>query len=284
VGAEWKAHSGSIWKLAWAHPEFGQVIASCSFDRTVCIWEEGEDDDKGTPKKWIERARLVDSRESMVDIKFAPRHMGLKLATCSADGMVRIYEAIDVMNLAHWPLIEEFEAHRGGVANCISWNPSPFDRNMLVVGSSEPSVKIWEYNETHRRWTHIETLIGAGTGSGTNDRLGPEHRIHDVCWAPNMGRTYHLIAAAVKDTVRIWKLKVVPDKAKMEIEEVLCRHDHRSEVWRIEWNITGTTLASSGDDGNVRLWKAGLDGGRWAPLSVISGEDEADSEASVDGG
>ena len=37
-----KAHQGSVWKVAWAHPEFGQVIASCSYDRTVSIWEELE--------------------------------------------------------------------------------------------------------------------------------------------------------------------------------------------------------------------------------------------------
>ena len=35
-----QAHSGSIWRVSWAHPEFGQVLATCSFDRTVIIWEE----------------------------------------------------------------------------------------------------------------------------------------------------------------------------------------------------------------------------------------------------
>lgn len=35
-----QTHSGSVWKVTWAHPEFGQVLASCSFDRTVAIWEE----------------------------------------------------------------------------------------------------------------------------------------------------------------------------------------------------------------------------------------------------
>lgn len=38
--SSWKAHSGSVWKLTWAHPEFGQVLATCSFDRTAAVWEE----------------------------------------------------------------------------------------------------------------------------------------------------------------------------------------------------------------------------------------------------
>lgn len=38
--SEWKAHQGPVWKVTWAHPEFGQVIATASFDRSVVIWEE----------------------------------------------------------------------------------------------------------------------------------------------------------------------------------------------------------------------------------------------------
>ena len=38
----YKAHDCSIVKVTWAHPEFGNVFASCSFDRTVKIWEENE--------------------------------------------------------------------------------------------------------------------------------------------------------------------------------------------------------------------------------------------------
>ena len=38
----WEAHRGPVWKLAWAHPQFGHLIASASFDRTVGIWEEQE--------------------------------------------------------------------------------------------------------------------------------------------------------------------------------------------------------------------------------------------------
>ena len=29
-----------MWRVTWAHPEFGQVIATSSFDRTAAVWEE----------------------------------------------------------------------------------------------------------------------------------------------------------------------------------------------------------------------------------------------------
>ena len=37
-------------------------------------------------------------------MKFAPRHLGLMLASVSADGFVRIYEATDVFSLNIWQL------------------------------------------------------------------------------------------------------------------------------------------------------------------------------------
>ena len=56
------------------------MIATCSFDRTAAIWEEmiGETKD-GRSKPWIKRTSLVDSRTSVTDVKFAPKHMGLQL-------------------------------------------------------------------------------------------------------------------------------------------------------------------------------------------------------------
>lgn len=32
--------------------------------------------------------------------------------------------------------------------------------------------------------------------------------------------------------------------------------DHNCTVWRVSWNLTGTILSSSGDDGYVRMWKS----------------------------
>lgn len=35
-----QAHTASVWRVTWAHPEFGSILATCSFDRTAAIWEE----------------------------------------------------------------------------------------------------------------------------------------------------------------------------------------------------------------------------------------------------
>ena len=34
------SHDGPVWQLAWAHPMFGNLIASCSYDKKVIIWKE----------------------------------------------------------------------------------------------------------------------------------------------------------------------------------------------------------------------------------------------------
>eukprot|EP00967_Tisochrysis_lutea_P062522 scaffold80298_cov21-Tisochrysis_lutea.AAC.1 len=33
-------HNGPVWQVAWAHPKFGSILASCSYDRQVIIWKE----------------------------------------------------------------------------------------------------------------------------------------------------------------------------------------------------------------------------------------------------
>ncbi|XP_037364779.1 centrosomal protein of 192 kDa isoform X3 [Talpa occidentalis] len=271
--ASWKTHSGSVWRVTWAHPEFGQVLASCSFDRTAAVWEEivGESNDKLRGQShWVKRTTLVDSRTSVTDVKFAPKHMGLMLATCSADGIVRIYEAPDVMNLSQWSLQHEISCKLS--CSCISWNPSSSRAHspMIAVGSDDSSpnamakVQVFEYNENTRKYAKAETLMTV------------TDPVHDIAFAPNLGRSFHILAIATKD-VRIFTLKPVRKEltssggpTKFEIHLVAQFDNHNSQVWRVSWNITGTVLASSGDDGCVRLWKANyMD--NWKCTGILKG-------------
>ena len=114
------------------------------------------------------------------------------------------------------------------------------------------------------------------------DLYDHEGLIREVSWAPSMGRSYELVATACQDGyVRIFKITGInslgnteykeKEKAKntnkmqkhythaqspdFNVELVSKNGDHNAEVWSVAWNLTGTILSSSGDDGKVRLWK-----------------------------
>ncbi|KAJ5067527.1 nucleoporin seh1 [Anaeramoeba ignava] len=261
--SEWKAHNGSIWKIVWAHPQFGQCIASCSFDQTVCIWEEQDEpiqDQKNTVSYWAKKATISDGQMSIQDIKFAPSHFGLKLATADSSGMLRMYEAPDIMDLSRWAQTHEFQVSKLCV-NSMSWNISRGSIPMIAIASNDRlnPLQIWEFIETSRKWT--EGL-----------KLAHDDIVNHVDWAPQIGRSFHLIATASKDgKVRIWKLDESAKKIAPNYPFVC--EGHTGEVWKVEWNITGTILASSADDGTVRLWRADIDG-KWNCLSIISTENK----------
>ncbi|OQR95398.1 nucleoporin [Thraustotheca clavata] len=264
---EWTAHQASVWKVTWAHPEFGQIVASCSFDRTAIVWEESLakpqtpllSTDGSQAPAWALQAQLTDARESVHDVKFAPRHHGLRLATASADGYVRMYEASNPMNLSEWTLPESFLADSEGVT-CLSWNSNRFDNPMILVGGNSNVAKVWGFTSA-RQWYVVAELVG--------------HKdiIHDVCWAPNLGRSCHYLATASKDrTVRIWKLKLSSNREEMtEVKQVAMKDHGMFEVWRVQWNVTGTMLASSGDDGTVHMWQQDHQR-EWQCVSTISGD------------
>ena len=109
--------------------------------------------------RWIQKATLSDARRAVTTVEFAPRHLGLRLAAGSADGVVRIYEALDTMNLNHWKLdgVIEAEAEEDVVAeneigqqnisgeiqsnenmgvSSLSWCTGRFEPATLVVGFS----------------------------------------------------------------------------------------------------------------------------------------------------
>jgi nucleoporin SEH1 len=373
AGEEWvcqsafKAHSGPIWRISWAHPEFGNILASCSFDHNVHLWEEQEGVEASgqVVAGWRRRAQLGDARASVNDVKFAPRHLGLKLATGSADGAVRIYEAGDATSLAHWEFVEEFVADMpsdmvragsrgrgsdrgrdsdasgsdsdassaggaarppprrrssgsggsdssdsasdyssdgdaeqrngpGGGVSCLAWTTSPFDVPMLLVGCCAPAapLRIWGFASAARCWIPMLELHGHSQG------------VHDVAWAPNVGRSFHLIAAAGREgTVSLWRVQpeatadVAPPAASTAASpggslsrpaiEWLVRpqagtivggshvsswsdHAPGAKVWRVDWNVVGTALASSGDDGMVYFRKQSASGLRWEAAGSVS--------------
>lgn len=253
-------------------------------------------------------ARISDARDGVTCLTFSPRHHGLKLTTASLDGTVYTYESTDIINLGVWQLVEEFdirsamESGSGAAANAgtttnlamlhrfnpttaanhqihsIAYNQSAFDPPMLAVSSGDHSAWVWmsmsaaqqQRNQPARTSTYSTT--SSNVWQAVCELSGHTDVVNDVAWAPQMGRSYHLIGTACKDgAVRIYKLYMQPANQTANSPQTVTADlvarlpEHHTAVWRLSWNVTGTILCSSGDDGAARLWKQDF-GGRWQQM------------------
>lgn len=286
----WKAHDSTIVKLDWASPEFGKIIASVSYDKTIRIWEEDLDEVYKSGRRWKRIATLNDSRGPLYDVQFAPSHLGLRLAAIGNDGVLRIYDALEPSDLRAWSLTSEVSVLSNTIERhlqsdfALAWCRSRFSPEKLVVCALDRG---YVYHRDQNDKLELAAEL-------------PEHGglIRSVSWAPSMGRNYQLLATGCKDgKVRFFKLtEELTAKAKtttyfseqhenshedthddqqpavsVEVELISEHDDHKGEVWSVSWNLTGTILSSSGDDGKVRLWKASY-ANEFQCLSVVSAE------------
>lgn len=253
-----RAHQNSIWRLSWANPEFGQIIASCSEDNTICLWEEQEPtlSSESSQDCW-RKFKLASLKKSVNDVKFCHRSLGLKLAAACADGRLRIYEATDIFDLNKWDIVAEFQVEDVVVNSenssfdnkrsehgltCVAWNDCPFEPARLVVGGYSKKAVVYSLD---RNTLREECILGDHNNA-----------VHDVAWAPAMGRSYHLIATASRESsFKIHELRRREDGSLEYVSAQTVESTTKSNVWRLAWNATGTVLVTSCEDGTLSLWR-----------------------------
>ena len=73
---------------------------------------------------------------------------------------------------------------------------------MIAVGSDDPNtssgpkVFIYEFSANTHKWNRVDSLVSISDP------------VHDLAFAPNLGRSYHLLGIATKD-VRVVTLRPV---------------------------------------------------------------------------
>jgi len=258
-----KGHDGPVWQVSWAHPKYGNILASCSYDGKVIIWKESQ---QGWKNIYVKVLRQSGASPIPVNsISWAPQSFGLVLAAATADGFVSIIAYIE--EKTNWD-VSSFEAHKGGV-NAVSWGPdiktgalvtktgpSPQPKTMrLVTGGCDNRVKVWRFSSDKQKWV--------------NDRFKNDENKHtdwvrDVAWAPSLGLPTNTIASASEDkTVAIWN-----EDAKSGIWYRKQTLTFSQKVWRVSWSVMGNILAVSQGDNNVSLWKQSMEG-TWQNLSSV---------------
>ena len=147
---------------------------------------------------------------------------------------------------------------------------------MLAAGMTDGSIYIWACNEDGG-WARAHVVE-------------PIHRgcINDMNYAPDVGRSYGLLATASDDkSVRLWKLRrkapretgagaparggtAVAVREALEAS-VLQELAHDSIVWRCVWCAAGSMIACSVDEGAVHIYKQD-EQGVWKSSQVKRGD------------
>ncbi|GAB5355488.1 hypothetical protein AAMO2058_000209800 [Amorphochlora amoebiformis] len=303
-----RVHNSSIHKVIWVKPDFGQVLASASADGTICIYQESVETGSGR-KIWRLKSRLVASTESIMDIDFSSTRGGdLRLAACSRGGnTVRIYAARGGLNLSQWSKHGEYRVSGGSSCQCLSWCPSVFSPAMILVGTGS-SVHVCREEEGAQKSEEIQSntsYINSATrnvrSSGNNTepegsvwecaiKLGKRTHggtILDIVWSPNPGRiSFTFATACIDHKIRIFSLLTLGDmdlnpssfqrppptgEGKVMVKK-LAELTHPSAVWSLSFDSIGANLASTDDEGNVRIWTRSPFG-KWVSSEFISRKD-----------
>ncbi|KAI4326837.1 hypothetical protein L6164_019367 [Bauhinia variegata] len=259
-------HDGNIVKVVWVPPEYGDAVACILADGTVSLWEEVAEDSQ--PLQWKMCKSFGSSSSKVLDVQFGMSLTSLKMVAACSDGHVRVHELLDPLELKNWQLQAEFQnviesGSAFGKALClsasISWKPhnGQCQESSFVLGfnsntSELNSSKVWEFDQAHQRWLPVAELARP---EGKGDQ------VYAVAWAPNIGRPHETIAVATHKGLAIWHIGMNPDPdGRLPVERVALLSGHEGEVWQMEWDMSGMTLATTGHDGMVRLWQSNLNG------------------------
>ncbi|KIM79276.1 hypothetical protein PILCRDRAFT_561803 [Piloderma croceum F 1598] len=265
---------GPVWQVAWAHPKYGHILASCSYDGKVLIWKEQQIQGAGV-SSWTKVKEHTLHTASVNSVSWAPHEMGAILACASSDGKLSV---LTFKNDGQWGA-DIFNGHAIG-CNAVSWAPATQPGSLITpqqnnaVPGQPPApvqtikrfasagcdnlVKIWGYREDSQSWVEEETLEGHTDW------------VRDVAWAPNIGLPRSYIATASQDkTVIIWTkdaltapwIKTTLDPSSASTTAAPASTGKFPDVvWRVSWSLAGNILAVSCGDGKVTLWKENLRG------------------------
>ncbi|KAG7195710.1 epoxide hydrolase, soluble (sEH) [Scheffersomyces spartinae] len=183
----WKAHNSLVVRLSWANPEFSSapILASCSYDRTVKIWQEQPDELHGSGRRWIKLATLaIESYGPIYDVVFAPSHLGLKLACVGSDSIFRIYDSIDSSDLTQWALTTEIPLSNLQLpvkslqsSFSIEWCPSKYTKTLkfIVVVIDQAFIYSTLPNSDN---DELDSTANPGRQSGLQSSSNQDHHHH----------------------------------------------------------------------------------------------------------
>ncbi|CAH8255858.1 unnamed protein product [Arabidopsis lyrata] len=261
-----RVSESSIVKIVWLPSEYGDAVACICEDGSLSTWEELSEDSHAL--EWKLCKSIKNKSSQVLDVQFGVSRKSLKMVAAYSDGYLRVFELLNPLELKNWQLQAEFQnvidslsmlGKPSSLSASVSWNPMKGEEQepsfVLAFNSDSPhlnSSKIWEFDEAHNRWLAVAEL------ALPEDKGDP---VYALSWAPNIGRPYEVVAVATHKGIGIWHVGLAPDlEGRLPVKKVSSLSGHQGEVWQMEWDMSGMTLASTGSDGMVKLWQSKLNG------------------------
>lgn len=269
LNATLTGHDGPVWEVAWAHPRWGTVLASCSYDGSVLVYRE---ENAGN---WIADYKWSGSSGSINSIEWAPVEHGHPMLACAcSDGHFSVLAyAIEART---WRCCHRQAASALG-CNSVSWAPvgaiggrgpgEEADALRIASGSCDNLVKIWRAAVPPIAEGGLDAVVSGAAQTHWKLESMTAERVHkewvrDVAFAPFNGVPVALLASCSEDrTVYVWTRAT----HEQPWTPMLMRA-FENPVWRVSWSVTGNILAVSSGDDDVSLWKENLAGDSWARI------------------
>ncbi|OJJ49531.1 hypothetical protein ASPZODRAFT_128007 [Penicilliopsis zonata CBS 506.65] len=277
-------HKRSVRSAAWKPNTKENVLATGSFDATVGIWrnDEQEDEDEGDgqdrdPEEGWAFSVLLDGHDSEVK-SVSWSSSGSLLATCSRDKSIWIWEDLEDGD-NNFETVAVMQEH-GGDVKCVSWHPV---EECLASGSYDDTIRLWR--EDVDDWGQVACLRGhAGTvwcvdwegeggGSTTTTTIPAGGNSSQIsAWKEKHARSARLVSCSDDRTVRIWRRQPKdhhqqyrPSDVPSIIrptgleehwdEEAVLPTAHDLSIYTVAWSKASGRIASVGADGRIVVYE-----------------------------
>ncbi|KAI9908001.1 hypothetical protein PsorP6_004144 [Peronosclerospora sorghi] len=264
-----------VYRVAWAHPKFGALLALAAQDGKVYIYREelvqqgvGE---AGNVTEWCLKHVHEFHSLAVLSIAWAPYEYGLCLASASADGQVSFLTYMR----EGWVATSSFRNSEEGMGcTAVSWAPynslgsqgpqGPIQR--VTTGSCNHAVTIWQLVSVPQE----NGSAGSNYWKIENTLYGHNDWVRDVSWAPNVGIPANVIASGSDDhTVRVWTQDEINGEWTRHIV-----HTFHAPVYRISWSLTGSVLSVAAGDDEITFWKQQKNH-KWTQMSSVTDQGAA---------
>lgn len=220
VVKKFQGHKGNVNDLAFTAD--GKRLAAAA----------GEPGVAGEVRIWnVETGRMISAipahSDAVYSVAISPD--GSTLATGSYDQLIKLWE---LSGRSPGKELLTLKGHNGCVFD-LAFRP---DGKVLASASADRTVKLWSVANGERLDTRPEALKD----------------LNAVAFSPDGARVF---AAGVDNRIRVWSVSADAKEGSNKLLQSVFAHE--GAVLRLAFSPDGKTLASSADNGTVKLWNPG---------------------------